>query len=145
MLGFVMILLSGIAVELLLNLDWCELGFCVGVTFSLMCRALWWYWYQSDMPGFVAVLLSVWRARLCGSVSLTCQALWQYCCQSDMPGFVAVLSVWHARLCGSIAVSLTCQALWQYRCQSDVPGFVAVPLSCHVQTYINFGDSHEYV
>ena len=101
------------------------------------------------MPGFVACSTAV---------SLMCQALWQYRCQSDVPGFVAVLlSVSCTRLCSSTAVSLMsqalsgtaislmCWALWSYFGQSDLSGFVVVLLSCHVQTYINFGDSHEYV
>ena len=32
---------------------------CGGTAVSLICQALWWYCRQSDMSGFVVVLLSV--------------------------------------------------------------------------------------
>ena len=108
-----------------------------GTVVSRTCWVLWWYYCQAlwwsycltetDVLGFVLVLLLVWCVGLCGGtdISLTCRALWQYCCQSDVPGFerychqsdvlgfvVVLLSVWSVRFCGGI--SHVMYKLWRF-------------------------------
>ena len=54
------------------------LGFVGVLSISLICWALWVYFYQSDMLGFVGVLPSARYIGLCGSTfgSLICWALY---------------------------------------------------------------------
>jgi len=72
---------------------WC-VRLCGSTAVSLTCQALWQYYCQSHVPGFVAVLLSVWWVRL----------------------WAVLPSVWCVGLCGRTSVSLICQVLWWYYC-----------------------------